>query len=125
MFNIGPSEMMLLGLLALLVFGPSRLPEIAKAAGEGLRAFRKAASDLKAEVSEVVENEVKANRPQPAALAVAPPAPAPAPAAPAPAAPVAATAALETPEADAPTRPMPKAAVATEEPPAEESDGGA
>ena len=70
MFNIGPSEMMLLGLLALLVFGPSRLPEIAKAAGEGLRAFRKAASDLKAEVSDVVENEVKANRPQPAALAV-------------------------------------------------------
>ncbi|MGE0493837.1 MAG: twin-arginine translocase TatA/TatE family subunit [Vulcanimicrobiota bacterium] len=120
MFNIGPSEMMLLGLLALLVFGPSRLPEIAKAAGEGLRAFRKAASDLKAEVSEVVESEVKANRPQPAALAVAPPAPAPA--APAPVSP---TADLETPEADAPTRPMPKAAVATEEPPAEESDGGA
>ena len=107
--------MMLLGLLALLVFGPSRLPEIAKAAGEGLRAFRKAASDLKAEVSDVVENEVKANRPQPAALAVTPAVP-----------PSPAGAELETPEVDAPTRPMPNVtAVVAEETPLEESDGGA
>ena len=40
MFNIGPGEMMLLGLLALLLFGPKRLPELGRALGEGLAAFR-------------------------------------------------------------------------------------
>ncbi len=57
MFNIGPSEMMMLGLLALLVFGPSKLPEIARAAGEGLRNFRKAAEDLKQEVKDAMDEE--------------------------------------------------------------------
>lgn len=49
--------MVMLGVIALLVFGPSRLPEIAKAAGEGLRTFRKAAQDLKDEVRDAIEAE--------------------------------------------------------------------
>lgn len=65
MFNIGPSEMFMLGLMVLLLFGPSRLPEIARAAGKGLRAFRQAATDIQREVREAVEAEENAGKESP------------------------------------------------------------
>ena len=37
-----PSHLLLLALVALLVFGPSRLPEVGKGVGRGLREFRQA-----------------------------------------------------------------------------------
>jgi sec-independent protein translocase protein TatA len=46
MLNIGPPEMIVLGVLALLVFGPKRLPEIGKNVGAALREFRKASRDI-------------------------------------------------------------------------------
>ena len=36
-------------LLALIIFGPKRLPEMGRTVGRGLKEFRKAASDLKQE----------------------------------------------------------------------------
>jgi sec-independent protein translocase protein TatA len=47
MFNIGPSELILILIVALVVVGPKRLPEIGKAIGNGLKEFRKATSDIK------------------------------------------------------------------------------
>ncbi len=44
MFNLGLPEMIVLGVVALLVFGPRRLPELAKGLGKGLRDFKKAVS---------------------------------------------------------------------------------
>ena len=41
MFGIGSGEIILILLIALLVFGPARLPEIAKKLGEASREFRK------------------------------------------------------------------------------------
>ncbi len=42
MFGIGFSEMLVLAVIALLVFGPRRLPEIGNAVGKGLKEFKDA-----------------------------------------------------------------------------------
>ncbi|MGE8203532.1 twin-arginine translocase TatA/TatE family subunit [Heyndrickxia sp. NPDC080065] len=41
MSNLGFGEILLIIIVALLVFGPSKLPKIGKAAGETLREFKK------------------------------------------------------------------------------------
>ena len=62
MFNIGGGEMIMLAVLALLVFGPESLPDIAKTVSRTLRAFRQASSDLQSEVREALEVESKARK---------------------------------------------------------------
>lgn len=42
MFNLGLPEVLLILAAALLVFGPKRLPELAKSMGKGIRDFKKA-----------------------------------------------------------------------------------
>ena len=42
MFNLGLSELLVIGVVGLLFFGPKRLPELAKALGQGLFEFKKA-----------------------------------------------------------------------------------
>ena len=42
MFNLGLPEIILVGAAALLLFGPKRLPELAKGLGKGIRDFKKA-----------------------------------------------------------------------------------
>jgi sec-independent protein translocase protein TatA len=44
--NIGIPGLILIVLLALIVFGPKKLPEIGKAAGQTLREFKSSANDL-------------------------------------------------------------------------------
>jgi sec-independent protein translocase protein TatA len=43
-FNISPLEMMVLLVIALIVLGPQRLPEMARSLGRGMREFRAALS---------------------------------------------------------------------------------
>jgi sec-independent protein translocase protein TatA len=52
MFNVGPTELMVILVLALIVFGPKRLPEMGKSIGKGLREFRKAQTDIRREISQ-------------------------------------------------------------------------
>ncbi|HEY3210153.1 MAG TPA: twin-arginine translocase TatA/TatE family subunit [Actinomycetota bacterium] len=52
MFNVGPTELMVILVLALIVFGPKKLPEMGKSIGKGLREFRKAQMDIRKEISE-------------------------------------------------------------------------
>jgi sec-independent protein translocase protein TatA len=52
MFNVGPTELMVILVLALIVFGPKKLPEMGKSIGKGLKEFRKAQIDIKREISE-------------------------------------------------------------------------
>ncbi len=42
MFNLGLPELILVFVVTLLVFGPKRLPELAKGLGKGIRDFKKA-----------------------------------------------------------------------------------
>jgi sec-independent protein translocase protein TatB len=47
MFNIGLPELMIIVAIALIVFGPNKLPELAKAFGRAMREFKKATEEVK------------------------------------------------------------------------------
>lgn len=58
MFGIGMPELLLILGLALIVLGPKKLPELAKALGKGLAEFRRATDELKDEFRQM-EREVE------------------------------------------------------------------
>ncbi|HIC87307.1 MAG TPA: twin-arginine translocase TatA/TatE family subunit [Aquificae bacterium] len=58
MFNIGTNELLLILAIVLLIFGPKKLPELAKSLGKAINEFRKASSGVANEV-ENIKNEVK------------------------------------------------------------------
>jgi Tat protein translocase TatB subunit len=74
--SLGGSEIVLILIIGLIVFGPRKLPEIGKSMGKMLAEFRKASADFK----QTIENEVEAEKIRDLTLATAP-APAAAPAA--------------------------------------------
>ena len=45
MFQIGPMEIVIVAIIALIVLGPAKLPDAAKAMGKGVREFKSALSD--------------------------------------------------------------------------------
>ena len=58
MGSLGTQEIILIFILALLVFGPRKLPEIGKTIGKGLAEFKKASNELK----HTWEEEVKLDK---------------------------------------------------------------
>ncbi len=44
--NLGPAEILVILVVALIVFGPKKLPEIGKSIGKGLREFKKASNEI-------------------------------------------------------------------------------
>lgn len=46
MGNFGFTEMLLIGILLLIFFGPSKLPELGKALGKGIQEFKKASREI-------------------------------------------------------------------------------
>ncbi|HEY7520592.1 MAG TPA: Sec-independent protein translocase protein TatB [Methylomirabilota bacterium] len=50
MFDIGFQEMVIIGVLALLVFGPSKLPELGRMVGRAMREFRRASDEFRSTV---------------------------------------------------------------------------
>ncbi|HLF56150.1 MAG TPA: twin-arginine translocase TatA/TatE family subunit [Thermoanaerobaculia bacterium] len=105
--SLGFTEIAFVLILALLLFGPKRLPEIGRTIGKGLSEFRRASNDLKRTLErEVAFDELEQRRaiPPPAAqrpVAVEPPPAtviAPAPAGPAVASPVVAAAEPAAPD---------------------------
>lgn len=55
MGNIGPGELLVIGVLALLIFGPKRLPEIARSVGKALREFKRATGEFTEELKSGLE----------------------------------------------------------------------
>jgi TatA/E family protein of Tat protein translocase len=92
----GPLELVIILVIALLILGPGKLPDVGASLGKSIREFRKASSD----VQEAVDIKVDASP--------LPPAPAPVAAAPSPVA-----QAVATDAATAPASPPPASTPAT------------
>ncbi|MGZ3771389.1 MAG: Sec-independent protein translocase subunit TatA/TatB [Bdellovibrio sp.] len=43
--NLGVTELLLIGVIALLLFGPSKLPKLGRSLGESIRGFKKALNE--------------------------------------------------------------------------------
>ena len=50
-FNIGAPELIIILVIALLVIGPGKLPDVGQALGKSIREFRKASSDIQESVN--------------------------------------------------------------------------
>jgi sec-independent protein translocase protein TatB len=84
MLNIGPQELLLILVVALLVVGPQRLPELSRQIGKGLREFRKVQDEVKGIARLDLDDEPAGSTPRAPASPTAPsvhrtPRPAPAP----------------------------------------------
>jgi sec-independent protein translocase protein TatA len=53
--SIGMPELILIFVVALIVFGPRKLPEIGKSLGKGLAEFKRASEDLKKTIEQEIE----------------------------------------------------------------------
>jgi sec-independent protein translocase protein TatA len=51
MFGLGHQELLIIFLIILLLFGASRIPEIARAMGKGIRDFKRATREIEDDVS--------------------------------------------------------------------------
>jgi sec-independent protein translocase protein TatA len=55
MFNLGAAEMVVIGIVALLLFGP-RLPMVMRSLGKGIVEFKKGLRDTEDEIHKEIEN---------------------------------------------------------------------
>ncbi len=63
MGGIGGPELLIIFVVVLLVFGPRRLPEIARGIGKGVREFRKLGTEFQREmnISDALERDIRAS----------------------------------------------------------------
>lgn len=55
--DIGTGELLVIFVIALLVFGPRKLPELGKSLGRAINEFKKASSELRSKIEEEIESE--------------------------------------------------------------------
>src|SRR6266508_2798015 len=67
MLNIGPLELMVILVIALLVVGPRRLPEVGRSIGRGIREFRKAQDEVQKTIQSALNEPAPTARPVPRA----------------------------------------------------------
>jgi TatA/E family protein of Tat protein translocase len=65
MFNIGPPEILLILLIALVVVGPAKLPELGRSIGKGLREFRKVQDEVRDSINFNLDIEPDTPAPKP------------------------------------------------------------
>lgn len=57
--NFGMTELVIILALALIIFGPGKLPDVGKAIGRSLNEFKKASKDVQKEINEAIKNDDK------------------------------------------------------------------
>lgn len=57
MFGIGMQELIIIALVALLIVGPKKLPDLAKSLGKGFSEFKKATDDVKDDLKKTFEED--------------------------------------------------------------------
>lgn len=57
MWNLGATELVVIFVLALLIFGPRKLPDLGRSLGRGMAEFKKASNELKRTWEEEVRTE--------------------------------------------------------------------
>ena len=62
--NLGFSEMVFLFLLALLIFGPKKLPEIGRQIGKALNEFKRASNEFRSQIESEIANLEREPSPQ-------------------------------------------------------------
>ena len=68
LFGIGPGELVLVFVLALILLGPGKLPEVARALGKAVREFQAATRGLTEEVESSLREPPAASRSRPPSL---------------------------------------------------------
>ena len=53
--NIGFPELLVIMIIALLIFGPKKLPEVGRSIGKALREFRKTSDEIKEKIEEEIQ----------------------------------------------------------------------
>jgi len=57
MFGIGVQELIIIAVIALLIVGPKKLPDLAKTLGKGFRDFQKATEGITEDIKQTVQND--------------------------------------------------------------------
>jgi TatA/E family protein of Tat protein translocase len=61
--SIGIQELILIFIIALLLFGPKKIPEIGKAIGKAIKEFKRASNEIKETIEKEVEEEEEKEEP--------------------------------------------------------------
>ena len=59
MFGIGMQELIIIAIIALIIVGPKKLPDLAKSLGKGFSEFRRAADDVTNDIKETMKEDKK------------------------------------------------------------------
>ena len=59
MFGIGMQELIIIAIIALIVVGPKKLPDLAKSLGKGFSEFKKATEGITDELKETMKEDKK------------------------------------------------------------------
>lgn len=59
MFGLGTSEIILIALVILVLFGAKKIPEMMQGLGKGIREFKKASKDIEEDLTKPTEDKPK------------------------------------------------------------------
>jgi len=72
-FSLGPTEMVFIMVVLLLIFGAKRLPELGSGLGKGIREFKRSMKDINAEIERATNEPEQIASPQQRSAVQAPP----------------------------------------------------